>query len=337
MHAGVMSALAQLLRELKPEHVTWSQVAGEMGVSPSYVSLLASGKRGASRKQVEEIARYMGVDATGLLIASGHVPDDLLAIMARHPREARAALLELDRRLAHEGSAPPTKPRPSDTPARRGPASITTEPGEGRLTWKAQLRKALLPLLRGFDKHFKAPWNTSRHQVLVLPRYRIYNAKFFFAWFAPAEQQIRYGFWIEKGIEEGDPEEPEWKMSSTWDWHRLIQDLRSGRIEARDFSLGAHGLEAKACSWGPHDVRWRQDEKGRLCRIEDGKSKRVAFSDVLATLEGWPREQWCDFFVSTSLPVEKVLADPSAAAEEMMGAFDALCPLLRKTAAAFNT
>ncbi|HQP38775.1 MAG TPA: helix-turn-helix transcriptional regulator, partial [Polyangiaceae bacterium] len=104
-HDEDMSAFAQLLRDLKPEHVTWSQVAAGMGVSPSYISLLASGKRGASREQVEEIARHMGIDAAGLLIASGHVPDDLLAIMARYPKEARAALVELDRRLAGEGSA----------------------------------------------------------------------------------------------------------------------------------------------------------------------------------------------------------------------------------------
>ena len=125
-------------------------------------------------------------------------------------------------------------------------------------------------------------------------------------------------------------------MSSTWDWHRLLDALRSHRIDVGDFGLNVKGLEAKACSWGPHDIRWRLDDKGRLCRVEGGASRRVAFGDVLETLETWPREQWCDFFVSASVPVEGVLAAPPAAAEEMMNAFDALFPLLRKTAAAFS-
>lgn len=317
-----MTAFAQLLHELKPDHVAWSRLAQGLDVTPSYMSLLASGRRRPSREQVEQIASQMGTSKDGLLAAAGYVPEELLAIMARHPQEARKALLELDRQLA--------VPRASNTLA--GPAPITTESVEGRLQWKATLRKALLPHLRELDPHFKAPWNTSRHQVIVLPRYRIYQAKLFFAWFEPVEQMLRFGFWVEKGIERGAHRDPEWRMTQTWDWHRFIDRLGSGEIEVGDFALAVDGVEARASGWGPHDVRWTLGRGGKLRRIENGAAGQVMFKDVLATLREWPEDQWCDFFVSASLPVADAVADPPSTADRMMKVYRALYPLLRMTA-----
>ena len=63
------------------------------------------------------------------------------------------------------------------------------------LTWKAALRKPLLARLRkDLQQPFSAPWNTARHQVLVLPGYRIYNAKLFYGRFPPDLQHVRFGF-----------------------------------------------------------------------------------------------------------------------------------------------
>lgn len=311
-----MNAFGELLQDLKPSHMTWSALADHVGMTRSQMSLLVRGTHRPSRSTIDRIARQLEADKAALSIAAGYVPDDLLKIIARHPVAARQALQKVE---AEQGS---------------GPAVVTRETRSEDLTWKAALRKPLLARLREeFQQPFSAPWNTARHQVLVLPGYRIYNAKLFYGRFPPDTQHVRFGFWVEKGLDES-PTNPEWKMKSTWDWHALLEGLRDGSIGRRELGLEA-GLEAFAGSWGPKEVRWRVEE-GRLVRTEAGKSKPVSFSDIKKTLLGWPDDRWCDFIVSSTLATDELERDMDGAIDKMMAAYEAVFPTLRRVAAHFR-
>ena len=311
-----MNAFGELLQDLKPSHMTWSALADHVGMTRSQMSLLVRGAHRPSPSTIDRIARQLEVDKAALRIAAGYVPDDLLKIIARHPVAARQALQKVE---AEQGS---------------GPAVVTRETRSEDLTWKAKLRKPLVERLeQRFSEPFSAPWNTARHQVLVLPGYRIYNAKFFFARFPPHTDEVRFGFWVEKGIV-GRAANPEWQMKKSWDWHALIDALAAERIGVKDLGLD-RGLVAFAGRWGPEDVRWYI--KGRKLRREDKAGlKTVPFEDITNTLATWPEDEWCDFIVSTAMPIEHVNNNEDGAMDTMMETYAALFSLLCCTAAHFR-
>lgn len=79
---------ASLLRELREEQGrTLRLAAGELGLAPSSLSRIERGERTVSANLTEKLADYYGVASELLGIAEGRLPDDLRAILLRHPEE----------------------------------------------------------------------------------------------------------------------------------------------------------------------------------------------------------------------------------------------------------
>jgi transcriptional regulator with XRE-family HTH domain len=68
------------------------QVAPRLGITYTYLSKLENDEKKPSQQLVERIAHYYGQDASGLLVASGRVPPDILEILQSEPERAIAFL-----------------------------------------------------------------------------------------------------------------------------------------------------------------------------------------------------------------------------------------------------
>lgn len=64
------------------------RLAPELDVSYSYLSKLENKEIRPSEKFVRRVARYFQYDADRLLISSGRIPEEILAILREHPEEA---------------------------------------------------------------------------------------------------------------------------------------------------------------------------------------------------------------------------------------------------------
>ena len=69
-----------------------SGLADQLGVTKSYLSRLESGDRTATAEQVRKAAALLDLPEELLLLASGTLPDDVAAEVARSPVEVAAAV-----------------------------------------------------------------------------------------------------------------------------------------------------------------------------------------------------------------------------------------------------
>jgi transcriptional regulator with XRE-family HTH domain len=78
--------VAQLLRELRQQHGTsLRDAAHELGVAPSHLSRLERGYKSPSGALRDRAASYYGIASDVVSLADGVVPEDIKAILMRHP------------------------------------------------------------------------------------------------------------------------------------------------------------------------------------------------------------------------------------------------------------
>ena len=70
------------------------RVAPRLGISYTYLSKLENDEKQPSEQLIRRIARYYGEDASGMLVAAGRVPTEVLAILQSDPEKAVAFLRE---------------------------------------------------------------------------------------------------------------------------------------------------------------------------------------------------------------------------------------------------
>jgi transcriptional regulator with XRE-family HTH domain len=87
MNFGVVLRALRLQRALGLK-----TLAPELGVTHGYLSKLENGQTRPSEAFVRRVAEYFGYDSDLLLLASDHVPPDVMRILTDHPEEAIAFL-----------------------------------------------------------------------------------------------------------------------------------------------------------------------------------------------------------------------------------------------------
>jgi transcriptional regulator with XRE-family HTH domain len=73
--------------------------AEDLGVAPSHLSRLERGEKAPSEELIHRAAIYYGIDDDVVALASGRIPQDVLAILLAHPE----ALADLRQRYAEGG------------------------------------------------------------------------------------------------------------------------------------------------------------------------------------------------------------------------------------------
>jgi transcriptional regulator with XRE-family HTH domain len=82
-----------------------SAFARELGVQPSFIHAVKTGKRRITRPAtVERAAEVLGIPADELYVTGGHLPPDCWVIIQRRPEMVRA-LRVLDAKLDRGGSS----------------------------------------------------------------------------------------------------------------------------------------------------------------------------------------------------------------------------------------
>lgn len=78
--------LHDLLRELREQQGrTLRQAAGELDVSPAYLSRVERGEKPASAAMLARAASYYDVPQELLALSRGVVPADVVMVLQRHP------------------------------------------------------------------------------------------------------------------------------------------------------------------------------------------------------------------------------------------------------------
>jgi transcriptional regulator with XRE-family HTH domain len=78
--------LAQVLRELREVRgASLRTAARDLGVDPAHLSRLERGEKPVSSDLLKRAARYYKVDHETLTLASGALPDDVVAILRGRP------------------------------------------------------------------------------------------------------------------------------------------------------------------------------------------------------------------------------------------------------------
>jgi transcriptional regulator with XRE-family HTH domain len=67
-------------------------VAPQLGITYTYLSKLENDEKKPSQELIERIANYYGENSDRLLVAAGHVPAEVLAILQSEPEKALAFL-----------------------------------------------------------------------------------------------------------------------------------------------------------------------------------------------------------------------------------------------------
>lgn len=81
---------ASLLRELRRrEGRTLRNAASELGVAASQLSRMERGERPVGSEAARRLSDYYNVPAEVIVLATGQVPADVLAILQNHPDEIR--------------------------------------------------------------------------------------------------------------------------------------------------------------------------------------------------------------------------------------------------------
>lgn len=85
----------KILRQLRTNAgLGIKRLAPELGVTYSYLSKLENNDTHPSEEFVDRVATYFQYDRDQLLISSGKVPAEVLAILREHPEDAIAFLRE---------------------------------------------------------------------------------------------------------------------------------------------------------------------------------------------------------------------------------------------------
>lgn len=84
-----------ILREMRTKSgMGIKRLAPELGVNYTYLSKLEHNQVRPSEEFVERVAHYFNCDRDELLLASAHIPPEVLKILREHPRDAIQFLRE---------------------------------------------------------------------------------------------------------------------------------------------------------------------------------------------------------------------------------------------------
>lgn len=84
--SGEESTAAGLLRDLrKKQGRSLRAAASDLGLAASHLSRLERGERSLTDDMSQRVAGYYGVSADLVMMTEGRVPDDVVAILRRHP------------------------------------------------------------------------------------------------------------------------------------------------------------------------------------------------------------------------------------------------------------
>lgn len=86
----------RLRAEREARQLSVRRVAGDLGVSPSYLSKVERGEETPSEGFIGQIARYYGLNEDVLLAMVGKVSARLQAIILKHPEVFSALLTQLE-------------------------------------------------------------------------------------------------------------------------------------------------------------------------------------------------------------------------------------------------
>jgi transcriptional regulator with XRE-family HTH domain len=93
-----------LLRRLREDAgVSLRGAAADIGVAPSFLSRVERGERALSPDLRQRVANYYDVDEEDLELASGQIPDDIVAILRTNP----TLIDDLRMRFGSDASAGP--------------------------------------------------------------------------------------------------------------------------------------------------------------------------------------------------------------------------------------
>ena len=81
-----LGARVRLLREKRGR--TAKALARQLGVDPAFFRRIERGVAAAPRLLVRDIAKELDVPEDPLLVLAGHLPEDVDAILCRHPEQA---------------------------------------------------------------------------------------------------------------------------------------------------------------------------------------------------------------------------------------------------------
>ena len=84
--SGEGSTAAGLLRDLrKKQGRSLRAAASDLGLAASHLSRLERGERNLTEDMSQRVAGYYGVSAELVMMTEGRVPEDVVAILRRHP------------------------------------------------------------------------------------------------------------------------------------------------------------------------------------------------------------------------------------------------------------
>lgn len=79
---------AELLRSLRRRQgKSLRSAAADIGVAASQLSRMERGQRALTQGMPERLASYYGVPAELIALAQGEIPEDVVRILQRHPKE----------------------------------------------------------------------------------------------------------------------------------------------------------------------------------------------------------------------------------------------------------